>query len=134
MFLRPDLFAHIPQERHCVKDVSEHVLNAKRLEREHGQVPGYVWLVKNGYQGLYLAKKRNPELFEGIVFGQNKMLDDGDIAARVKQAEQMAKSNGGVLPAPNWLRTHGYSALVDTIKNHAGQFQHIEQQIGRKYV
>ena len=65
---RPQLFARIPQARANEKGqaVKKWVIEAERLARKYGILPGCGWLTNNGYKTLDAAKRRNPELFAHI--------------------------------------------------------------------
>lgn len=62
---RPELFAHIPQDR-VRKTREEWVAIAEKLEKKHGKLPNTKWLEKNGYIGLRDAVSKYPRLFKHI--------------------------------------------------------------------
>lgn len=131
MSIAPSLFQHIPQTSHYA-DVDDHVATAKLLEQKYGRVPHYVWLVKNGYNKMYQAKRKHPQLFKGIAFGQEKLLDDVKRAKRVALAEKLAKGHGGKLPSQNWLRTHKHGKIAGCIQRFPELFKHIPQEVGKR--
>lgn len=62
MIKNPKLFQHLPWTRHPTAE--ERVVEAKRLLRRHGKLPGAAWLIANGHNGLYVYMKRNPKIFQ----------------------------------------------------------------------
>lgn len=66
---QPEAFAHIEQEKPygCRLSPQEWVSVAEGLaERGNGAIPCKAWLLGNGYNGLYQAKRKYPELFQHL--------------------------------------------------------------------
>jgi hypothetical protein len=61
-----DAFAHIPQASKKGRSVEENIVLAKKLHREHGQVPSHTWLIQNGYSGLDKAIRDCPKMFMNL--------------------------------------------------------------------
>jgi len=61
----PELFAHVTQMKRFRRP-HEWVPVAETLAQKHGELPGKKWLERNGYNGLRMALRRRPELFEHI--------------------------------------------------------------------
>lgn len=128
MIAHPEVFVHLKQEKHVTRTPQQHVAAARKLEKEHGKVPEYVWLIKNGFRGLAICKNRRPALFKGIVFGQDKVIDEHKLAERVALAKKLAKQNGGVLPSRQWLYENGYGALKSSLYKFPKAFADIPQK------
>jgi hypothetical protein len=62
----PTAFADIKQASKKGKSLAEHVQDAKRLARKHGQLPNPQWLIEHGYCGLNVATHRHPENFDHV--------------------------------------------------------------------
>jgi hypothetical protein len=127
LMLYPKFFRHIKQKAYFA-DIQTHVSTAKRLEQEHGRVPHYCWLVEKGYGAIYQAKRKHPEMFKGISWGQKRSVDAEILAERVIQAQRLAKDHGGRLPAKNWLSEHGHRRLVRTMKRYPEMFVEVPQK------
>ena len=120
---KPELFTHIKQEK-TYNSLEEHVQIAEKLAAENGGIlPSGAWLRKNRY-GLRGTIRLHPELFAHIKQENRKELPK----ERVLLAEQLALSNGGILPSDTWLINNKYSGLVTMIQKYPELFTHIKQE------
>jgi len=87
----PEKFAHIDKVKK-INTVDEWVKIAERLEKEHGELPGCAWLIRNKYSGLYACLKSNPEKFSHIKKAEKKQIKT--VSEWVVFAEEMVKENG----------------------------------------
>lgn len=62
----PNLFSHITQNK-LRKTSEEWIPIAEQLATENGGLPSTSWLIKNGYNGLYEARKKHPHFFSHIL-------------------------------------------------------------------
>src|SRR5947207_9363489 len=85
IYKHPELFSHIPQQAKKLRKQaekhyrsSEHVQTAEQLATEHGVLPGYKWLRRNGFSGLYRCMRMRPELFAHIPRQESKFKTHAD--------------------------------------------------------
>jgi hypothetical protein len=124
MMSRPELFAHIKQEKK-LKNPEDWVPVAEKLAKENGGTLQCVqWLNNNGYSGLVHMLRIRPELFAHIK--QEKIGRKPE--QWVPVAEKLAKENGGTLQCGHWLDNNGYHGLYRAMKRHPELFAHIKQE------
>ena len=124
---RPELFAHIGQNKRLLRSMDEWVAVAERLAAEHGRLPSNRQLKKDGFGGLRKAMNKRPELFSHIKWAHIEQNIRRTPEEWVPVAERLAAENGGVLPGETWLRENGYGGLPLTTRNRPELFAHIGQ-------
>ena len=121
----PESFAHILQQQYRFT-LKEYVSIAEQLAKENnGVLPS--GLERKGYHGLQRSKRENPQAFAHIK-QDAKFRSPLEWAAIAKQ---LAKENGGVLPAPARLKENGLDGLNQAKRIHPKFFKGIEQD--KKY-
>ena len=122
----PEKFSHIKQE-HKSKTVEEKVKIAEQLaKKNHGILPSYFWLKKNGYNRIIATIYQYPEKFSHIEQEHKQIRKP--IKEHVKLAEKLAKEHDGILYCGSWLNKNGYAGLVTAIRRHPEKFKHIKQE------
>ena len=120
----PSLFGHIPQARKNRRTLAEWMHEAKRLEKEHGALPGTGWLRTHDYAGLDSAIQKNPMHFAHIRRNlKRRRLDD-----RVREAESLAARSNGLLPNTGWLRKNGCCGLETAMRTYPKAFAHVQRE------
>jgi hypothetical protein len=114
-----------------VKSSGEWVIIAEELTcKNGGKLPSSMWLIHNGYSGLYVVLRNSPKLFSHLEQekpqGHYKSNEDW-----VPVAEEFARKNGGKLPKAWWLCKNGYSGLYAAIKKRPELFNHIKKDAPR---
>jgi len=130
---KPELFSHIPQEvcREPVKKrrlLEEWIEIAEELEKNHGELPNYAWLRKNGYKGMTHSMLKHPEKFKHIK--QKKLIDHApkkSVDEWVNIAIKYEKKNG-YIPNNNVLRNNGDRGISDAIKRYPEKFKGMKQE------
>ena len=120
----PELFTHIEQDKK-IKTVKEHVADAKKLAKEHGDIlPSPSWLRKNGYGGLYLCMRKNPRPFSNIKQSSKK---GKTLEEWIVIYNDIIEKNNGLLPSSSWLKKNGYSGLIKCMRKNPKSFPIVEQ-------
>jgi hypothetical protein len=122
---RPELFAHIKQEKKVGKKPEEWIPIAERLEKEHGTLPCVDWLCENGYSGLNYVMKKHPGWFAHI---SQESKAGKKREEWVPIAEKLAQEHGGTLPNAFWLQKNGYRGLYRAMKSRPELFAHIKRK------
>ena len=112
----PKRFEHIPRNK--LKTIDDHVKNAELLAKNNGGILPII-RVRDNY-GLYKCMKNHPKRFEHIPREKRKTIDE-----HVKNAELLAKNNGGILPI---IGARNNNSLHYCMKNHPKRFEHIPQE------
>jgi hypothetical protein len=129
---QPGLFAHIKREQAPRRRTPRQwVLEAERLERKHGILPGPGWLRANGYQSLDAAMYLHPKLFAHVKQSKQKRPKKRSPQEWLPIAKRLAKKYGTV-PRQKWLGANGYSGLTAIMRRHPGIFAGIPQPTRRK--
>lgn len=101
---------------------------AERLAKDNrGFLPNVQWLCTNGYTGLSLMYRDNPEVF-GHIPQESKLKTPQEWLVI---AETLASANNGSIPAFSELRQRRLHGLERAIKTHGELFQHLK--VARKY-
>ena len=104
----PHHFEHIKRLPSGIDRIKNWIPIAEELQEKFGAVPRHLWLIKNGYGGLYSASRHYPRFFKHLTFSSKHRT----VEEWVSVAEDLAKSNNGVVPSHNWMNRNGYSGLV----------------------
>jgi len=118
MQLRPELFAHIPQERRATKSPEEQLQLVMQLT-ENGKkpIPGVGWLKGNGYSGLNSWLSKHPEVVEK--YGQDRLRAGWQTPEEQLQLVMQLTENGKKpIPSVGWLQGNGYSGLNTWLYKH----------------
>ena len=108
-----------------LKTIEKHIKIAEDIaKKNHGLLPCYSWLIKNGYCRIYPSIKNYPEKFSHI----KQEHKHKTVEEKVKIAEDLAKKNNGILPSYSWLQKNGYNRIIATIYQYPEKFSHIEQE------
>jgi len=109
MRVRPELFAHIPQERRVTKSPEEQLQLVMQLT-ENGKkpIPGVGWLIGNGYGGLDGWLSRHPEVVEkyGRDWAGGRTSEE-----QLQLVMQLTENGKKPIPGVGWLIDNGYSGL-----------------------
>lgn len=117
---RPELFAHLPQDRKRKRSPEEWVAVAEEVAQENdGIMPYDALLDRAGLGGLTAAMKRRPDLFAH--FRRAGVLDKW-----IPVAERLAKEHGGALPSRQWLEKNGYNGLRMALRRRPELFTHVK--------
>lgn len=123
------LFQHIKQEWGGGKKPEEWVALAEKLAEENGGLlKNTGWLQANGYGGLAQIMSKHPELFAHIPYKKLRK----NTNEWVKDAEQLAAENGGVLQNQKWLTANGYRSLISQYTKHPQLFRHIPRESDKR--
>jgi hypothetical protein len=123
---RPEAFAHIPQAR-CRKRLLEHVKDAEHFVREHGTLPTGFWFLKHGQPALAAMLWKYPGAFAHLPQHPQR---GRSLAECVREAEELARANGGKLPAQ--LIRIGKEHIYRALRKHPSAFAHLHQAPRRK--
>jgi len=117
MQLRPELFAHIPQERRAGGRTSEEQLQLVIQLTENGKkpIPGVGWLIGNGYSGLYKWLYRHPEVVEK--YGQD-WAGGRTSEEQLQLVMQLTENGKKPIPHRQWLCGNGYTGLDSWLRKH----------------
>jgi len=111
MQLRPELFAHIPQERRAKSPDEQLHLVMQLTENGKKPIPGSGWLRDNGYRGLDAWLYKHPEVVEK--YGQDRLRAGRRTSEEQLQLVMQLTENGKKpIPGVRWLRDNGYRALA----------------------
>jgi len=116
MQLRPELFAHIPQERRATKSPEEQLQLVMQLT-ENGKkpIPGSGWLQGNGYSGLDAWLRKHPEVVEK--YGQD-WAGGRTSEEQLQLVMQLTENGEKPIPGVGWLKGNGYATLNAWIRRH----------------
>jgi hypothetical protein len=118
-------FSHIPMEK-IGKDVDYWVQYAEKLAEENNNIlPCNKWLCENNLSSIPFFKSKCPDHFSHL---EQEYRGGKDISYWIKEAEQMAKENGGELPLDSELRKEGYGGLVHMLRRYPKKFKHIKRK------
>lgn len=126
IYNHPQAFAHIPRgfQRNKRGSVERSVELARQLAAANGgKLPCHVDLAKD-YPGLVHAMYRAPEAFAGIPRAERSRRRAVVLDAFVRQAEELARANGGSLEVTRKLQAQ-HNALVLAIRRNPEAFAHI---------
>jgi hypothetical protein len=106
------------------------VLMAEALAARNGGVlPSMTYLFVNEYKQVASAIYRHPDAFVHIkqesLYAHRKYSASG----WVKEAEELAAENGGLLPSSKWLIGNGYVTLVSKLTRFPDRFKHIPRHM-----
>lgn len=129
----PDKFEHIKKDTNGRSNLEIHLKTASSLiEANNGKMPTPKWLKENGHESLMQSMSYNPDAFSHI---EKSYEEKGSVKMaaetrrkHVKDAEELARKNGGVLPAGIWLRDNGYNNLRFAVDKYPDSFAHIKQE------
>jgi hypothetical protein len=145
MYLHPELFSHIKQQRPVQREPREWVPVAERLAEGHGgTLPNPKQLRESGYNSLVHALHRCPQLFAHIKRNRRTRRGLHDLKRKwpdlalhvepgrknlkthewVRVAERLATTRGA-LPGAHRLKTSGYRGLWHAKRKHPDLFAHI---------
>jgi len=116
MQLRPELFAHIPQERRATKSPEEQLQRVMQLT-ENGKkpIPGVRWLRGNGYGSLDDWLYKHPEVVEK--YGQD-WAGGRTSEEQLQLVMQLTENGKKPIPHSQWLRGNGYRGLDIWLRKH----------------
>jgi hypothetical protein len=96
---------------------------ARGLVSENGgRLPPARIIADRGFTGLLSCIRAHPELFTWMKRSRQPPRPKGII---IKEAEELAGANGGVLPGFSWLKKNGYEALAFYVLHHKDDFKHV---------
>jgi len=115
MQLRPELFAHIPQERRAKSPEEQLQLVMQLTENGKKPIPGVRWLQGNGYSGLNSWLRRHPEVVEkyGQDWGGGRTSEE-----QLQLVMQLTENGKKPIPHRQWLCGNGYSGLDTWLRKH----------------
>jgi len=116
MRVRPELFAHIPQERRAGGRTSEEQLQLVMQLTENGKkpIPSVGWLQGNGYAALDTWLRKHPEVVEK--YGQDRLRQTPE--ERLQLVMQLTENGKKPIPSSGWLRGNGYTGLDTWLYKH----------------
>jgi hypothetical protein len=94
-------------------------------KRNDGVLMTVGWLHKNGYTGLVAAMRKSPGLFSHITQERAYRTHDQWVVF----AEELARTNGGLLQKAGWLYKNGYAGLYIVMRQSPFLFSHIPQAV-----
>jgi len=115
MRVRPELFAHIPQERRAKSPEEQLQLVMQLTENGKKPIPGVCWLQGNGYGGLYKWLYRHPEVVEK--YGQD-WAGGRTSEEQLQLVMQLTENGKKPIPGVGWLRGNGYRGLDYWLSRH----------------
>jgi len=115
MQLRPELFAHIPQERRVKSPEEQLQLVMQLTENGKKPIPHSHWLQGNGYIGLYKWLLKNPEVVEkyGQDWGGGRTSEE-----QLQLVMQLTENGKKPIPGVRWLQGNGYIGLDIWLRKH----------------
>lgn len=109
---KPELFAHLQQERIYLTDTEIVALAEKLAANNGGLIPNAWWLQRNGYSPVDNKIRKAPHLFSHLKQYRVPRIAEVD---SVTVAEQLAERNNGKVPSHSWLKANGYYGLAQRI-------------------
>ena len=107
------------------KQPTEWVSVAEELAKNNaGILPANSWMRTHGYDALRCTMQRHSEIFKHLKQIKLRLTLD----EQVKEAEQLAKENSGLIPAYVWLRENGRQGLAASIEKYPSAFAHVQQE------
>lgn len=123
---QPWLFSHLQQDHRQVMTDPECLALAHRLAKKNGdRIPTLSWLNRNGHGALAYRIKQKPELFRRLRRETGRGLTDDQM---VDLAENLAKKNGGQIPAFTWLIQHNLKCLTVRMERRPKLFEHLARE------
>lgn len=119
----PSKFKCVKQKR-FFKSIEEWVKIAEKLEKEHGELPNFKYLNKNGYKELVRYIYRHPDNFSHIK--RNKLINN--IKEWINISKELLLKNNNILPSMKFLRKNGHSGLCYILRKHPDKFKGIKQE------
>jgi len=115
MQLRPELFAHIPQERRAKSPEEQLQLVMQLTENGKKPIPGVGWLIGNGYRALDAWLRKHPEVVEK--YGQD-WAGGRTSEEQLQLVMQLTENGEKPIPSVGWLYGNGYRGLDYWLSRH----------------
>jgi len=122
----PEKFVHIKQHKQLQKTIEEQIKDAEQIASSNdGILPCCYHLANMGKHSLNRAIRIYPKKFAHIK--QDRKTTRRLIGEIIKDAELLAKKNGGILHSQRDLRKLGYNYIEKAINSNPNNFSHIQQ-------